>query len=351
MFLLVAGSRPEIIKLAPVHTWLVSHGADARWLWTGQQGDLGPDIFDAFGVDPEYTYPHLDPDRLSRSYTYLLQKLDSVLDSLRPRLVIVQGDTISTAAAAQAAFLQKIPVAHVEAGLRTFDPQNPFPEEACRAWIDDVADLKFAPTDSSAKNLSGWYMVTGNTVIDALEMVPSEPVRSGTYMVVTMHRRENEDAVRGICYAVENTAYLFDSVVWPVHPNPIVSEVVPQEITNHLENIELTDPFSYPDMVNLIRHASLVLTDSGGIQEESLALNVPCLVMRETTERPEGVAEGGAKLIGTDPHWVWQNIDWLMNDEEERQAMIGAENPYGDGKAAERIGTVCMYWYQPEGHT
>lgn len=344
MILIVAGTRPEIIKLAPVYAAMKKRSMKPEWLFTGQQADIGLAAFAPFDMVPENEYSLTrSTGSLPELSALLASTMVEVLDEQQPQMVVVQGDTLSASVAAQQAFLAGIPVAHVEAGLRSWDIHSPYPEEAARVWIDSIADLKFAPTTQASMTLSGGGVyVTGNTVCDALKMVKPTTPRKGRYAVVTMHRRENAKAVLEVCRAIVQLARerVFDYIVWPLHPNPIVRNVVPKALRG-LRNVELVEPLPYDQMVNLVRGARLLLTDSGGLQEEALALGVPCLVMRQETERPEGIATGGARLVGTEYEKIVGWSKWLMSDEEAWEAMATAQNPYGDGNAAERIATVC----------
>jgi len=343
MILVVAGTRPEIIKLAPVYAALRKARLEPEWLFTGQQADLARPTFGVFDMIPEYEYTLTRPKgTLTELNALLANVMQEALDDLNPQMVIVQGDTLSAAVGAQQAFLGGVKVGHVEAGLRSWDVMSPFPEEASRVWIDAVADYKFAPTAQAATTLSGNVYVTGNTGIDALAMVKRTRPRKGSYAVVTLHRRENALSVRNICQAVKQLAQdrVFDYIVWPVHPNPIVRDVVPKYMKN-IRNVELIEPLPYDEMVNLVRNSRMLLTDSGGLQEEALALDVPCLVMRAETERPEGIAAGGARLVDRDRNKIVGWAKWIMSDQSEWDAMAQAPNPYGDGKAAERIAAVC----------
>lgn len=342
--LLVAGTRPEVIKLAPVYKAMKKMKMDVQWVFSGQQPDIGYDTFQAFGMEPEYLF-HLDrvEGTLTELFWLLGREMDAVLNGVQPDMIVVQGDTLTAAVAGQQAFLRQVPMAHVEAGLRSWDIHSPFPEEAARVWIDAVADLRFAPTQQAALTLPpGKTWVTGNTEIDALKMVKRTAQRTGSYAVVTLHRRENADSVEEVCAAIQEIAKarLFDYIVWPVHPNPIVRNVVPRYMAG-LKNVEMCEPLRYDHMVNVLRKAKLILTDSGGIQEAALGLNVPCLVLRNETERPEGIAAGGAKLVGTSREKIVGWTKWLMENPDEWQTMSDAPNPYGDGRAAERIAMVC----------
>lgn len=344
MILVVAGTRPEVIKLAPVYAKLQGRKSNVRWLFTGQQADIGQSAFDPFKMHPETAYELERPKgSLTELNSLLATIMRDTLEDMTPELVIVQGDTLTAAVAAQSAFLARIPLAHVEAGLRSWDVQSPYPEEACRIWIDSVADLKFAPTIQASMSLSGdGVWVTGNTVIDALKMIHPTTPRKGSYAVVTMHRRENMHAVTQVCDAVKQLCRdrVFDYIVWPVHPNPNVRVPVVDRMKG-LRNLEIVNPLPYDGMVNLVRGAKMLLTDSGGLQEEALALGVPCLVMRNETERPEGIAAGGARLVGTNRTKIVGWTKWIMDNDEEWQRMATAVNPYGDGRASDRIAAVC----------
>ncbi len=344
MILLVAGTRPEIVKLASVYVEMNRLSLKPKWLWTNQQPELGMQTFASLGMKPEFEAP---VRRKSGGLMELMEELTITLrmayEKLKPDLVMTQGDTLTTAVASQLAFLNRTKLAHVEAGLRSWDITQPWPEEACRIWVDSIADLHFCPTAGSALNVTGDHVyVTGNTGIDATRLVKKRRITRRRYAMVTMHRRENALAVTDVCLAIRSLVRdrVLPYVVWPVHPNPIVSDVVPK-LLGEEPNVELMDPVDYATMVNLVRHADLVLTDSGGLQEECLALSTPCLVMRETTERPEGVECGGAKLVGADPQRIVGWATWLMENPDERKRMRQALNPYGDGKAGQRIALAC----------
>jgi len=341
---LIAGTRPEVIKLAPVYKQMKKLGMDVHWVFTGQQKDIALQTFDALGMKPEYNFRlERETGSLHELFWMLGREMEVVLDQIRPDMVVVQGDTLSACVGAQTAWLSQTLVAHVEAGLRSWDIQSPFPEEASRIWIDAVADLRFAPTQQAAMTLPpGKTWITGNTEIDALRLVKRKRLRSGDYAVVTLHRRENAESVEEVCEAVRELAEskMFSTIVWPVHPNPTVRNVVPRHLID-CPKVELVEPLPYDQMVNLLRHAKLVLTDSGGIQEQCLGLGVPGLVLRNETERPEGVQTGGLKIVGANREKIVGWTKWLMENPEEWENMASAPNPYGDGRAAERIALVC----------
>jgi UDP-N-acetylglucosamine 2-epimerase (non-hydrolysing) len=343
MIALVAGTRPEIVKLAPVYAAMKKRNMDPEWLFTGQSPDLAADAFGPFNMQPETEYTLTRPTgSLPELAAILAEEMRTYLAERQPSLVLCQGDTLSAAVAAQQSFLAGIKTGHVEAGLRSWNPYSPYPEEACRVWIDAVADYKFAPTPGAANTLSGEVWVTGNTVMDSLAMIRRTPPRKGRYAVVTFHRRENHAAVEEVCAAIRSLAdkRVFDYVVWPVHPNPNVRNIVPSLMAGS-RNVEIVQPIPYDQMVNLVANAQMLLTDSGGLQEEALGLGVPCLVMREETERPEGIAAGGARLVGTDGKKIVGWATWLMENRDDWEAMATAPNPYGDGKASERIALIC----------
>ena len=294
--------------------------------------------------------------------------IDGYLDDHTPDMVIVQGDTTTAFCAALCAFYHKIPVGHVEAGLRTWNKHSPFPEEINRVLATRLADLHFAPTNTSRDNLvregvaPDRIFVTGNTVIDALYLalerikgtppaipgLPSETMTNGHPLVlITGHRRESfGEGFRNICLAIATLAQRFPSVefVYPVHLNPNVREPV-FSLLGNMPNIHLIDPLGYLPFVALMNRAKIILTDSGGVQEEAPSLGKPVLVMRDTTERPEAVAMGTVKLVGTDVTAIVKNVTTLLSDEAAYSAMANAVNPYGDGNATGRILTACArYW-------
>ena len=346
--LLVAGTRPEIIKLAPVYAEMRRRRLDPVWAYSGQSPDLASETFKVFGMEPEISMELArETGDLGELHTLLSARLDHCFRTMKPRMVIVQGDTLTAAVGAQMAFLSGIPTAHVEAGLRSWDIDSPYPEEACRIWIDAVATLKFAPTQRASATLSGNVYVTGNTAMDALKMVSTANKREGRYAVVTLHRRENAKDVSAVCEAIKQLAdhRVFDYIVWPVHPNPAVRDVVPNKMKN-VRNVECIKPLPYDEMVALVKGSKMLLTDSGGLQEEALGLGVPCLVLRKETERPEGVQAGGARIVGTDRTKIASWATWLMENQDDYDAMATAPNPYGDGKAAARITTAIKAYLE-----
>ncbi len=365
--LVVVGTRPEAIKMAPVVRMLESDGRFAPILCaTGQHRALLADALAAFGLVPDIDLDLMETgQRPATLAARVLAGIDKVIIRHRPAWVLVQGDTVTTAAAAQAAFYARTPLAHVEAGLRSGDRAHPFPEEGNRCMVAPLADLHFAPTVEARANLLAEGVdqqrihVTGNTAIDAVlmtaeavqadrqlvdEMTTAIPVlaharRTGRRLVlVTAHRRESFGrGLLRICSAVMRLAERQDViVVWPVHPNPQVHEAVHRLLGRH-RRIHLIAPLPYRRFVWLLCQADLVLTDSGGIQEEAPALGRPVLVLRKVTERPEAVTAGAARLVGTDPERIATEAARLLDDPAAHAAMATRRLPFGDGRAAERI--------------
>ncbi|MEZ2585769.1 non-hydrolyzing UDP-N-acetylglucosamine 2-epimerase [Kluyvera intermedia] len=362
--LTVFGTRPEAIKMAPlVHALAKDPHFEAKVCVTAQHREMLDQVLKLFSIVPDYDLNIMSPGQgLTEITCRILQGLKPVLESFKPDVVLVHGDTTTTAAASLAAFYQRIPVGHVEAGLRTGDLYSPWPEEANRTMTGHLATYHFAPTENSRQNLlrenlSGKHIyVTGNTVIDALfwvrdrvmkdeklssELLARYPfLNNGKKMIlVTGHRRESfGQGFEKICHALAHIAANNPDVqiVYPVHLNPNVSEPV-NRILGHIDNVILIDPQDYLPFVWLMNHAWLILTDSGGIQEEAPSLGKPVLVMRETTERPEAIDAGTVRLVGTDSQRIVDEVTRLLRDEDEYQRMSRAHNPYGDGQACERI--------------
>jgi UDP-N-acetylglucosamine 2-epimerase (non-hydrolysing) len=358
----IFGTRPEAIKLAPLVLALRKHGRFAPHVCvTGQHREMLDQVLDVFGIVPESDLAIMGRNQTLTGLTaQALLGLDEYLEATEPDLVIVQGDTTTAFCAALAAFYRRVPVAHVEAGLRTGDKFAPFPEEINRVLVSQVADWNFAPTKRAAENLvkcgvaAEHVFVTGNTVIDALHIVvakvrlemPAVPgisqelMNSGRVIVlITGHRRENFGGpFEEICQAILILAAKFPSVVfvYPVHLNPNVREPVFRALDG-IENIRLIEPLAYLPFVALMDRSKLVLTDSGGVQEEAPSLGKPVLVMRERTERPEAVEAGTAKLVGTDARTIDKEVTTLLTNSQEFDRMARAINPYGDGRATERI--------------
>jgi UDP-N-acetylglucosamine 2-epimerase (non-hydrolysing) len=367
--LLIAGTRPETIKLAPVlHAIREEKELIAKFCVTAQHREMLDQALNAFDIVPDYDLNLMvSRQSLSQLAAKAIQALDALYETEAPDLVLVQGDTTTTFCAALSAFHRRIPIGHVEAGLRTWDLDAPWPEEANRTLVSRLAVLHFAPTNRSRDNLlreqvpPDRIFVTGNTVVDAIQMAlgqlgrTSFPDRDGVLaalerypdgmILITGHRRESfGKGFEEICTAIRQLAVRFPRAlfVYPVHLNPNVRGPVYRILgAEPRENIRLIEPLSYLDFVACLSRARLVLTDSGGVQEEAPGLGKPVLVMRERTERPEGVEAGVAKLVGTRAETIVFEATRFLTDPEVCHAMSCAENPYGDGHASERIGKIC----------
>jgi len=362
--LCVFGTRPEAIKMAPLALALAADERfDAQVCVTGQHRQMLDQVLDLFELKPDYDLNIMQPGQdLSDVTTAILQGMKAVFSEFRPDIVLVHGDTATTFATTLAAYYHQIPVAHVEAGLRTGNLYSPWPEEANRKLTGALAALHFAPTNTSRQNLlnegvdSVAIHVTGNTVIDALleivaKLDTTESLQrqfkeqfaflpgNKRIILVTGHRRESfGDGFERICQALVDTAKAFPDVeiVYPVHLNPNVREPVNRLLVG-VDNIHLIEPLDYLPFVYLMNRAYLILTDSGGIQEEAPSLGKPVLVMRDTTERPEAIEAGTVKLVGTEVDAISSNLHSLLTDTHAYQRMSFAHNPYGDGKACARI--------------
>lgn len=354
----VYGTRPEAIKMAPIVRALEKSASfDVTVTVTGQHREMLDQVNELFGIVPDHDLNVIQPRQtLNGLLTRTVNGLDELFASEQPDAVLVQGDTTTTTAGALAAFYKGIPVIHAEAGLRSFNLFSPFPEEANRKMTSQITSLHLAPTSRSKANLvresvkENDIAVTGNTVIDALlevskKAVPfSEPAltdaaESGRdLLLVTTHRRENQGAaMEGVGRALARLAgrYPEKVIVLPAHRNPVVREAILPALKGH-DNVVVTEPLAYGEFSHLMALASVVLTDSGGVQEEAPSLGKPVLVMRDNTERPEALDAGTVRLIGTDEERVVQAVSQLFDDEHAYQAMANAVNPYGDGQAAER---------------
>ena len=360
--LVIFGTRPEAIKLFPV---VAALGADARFkvrvCVSAQHRGMLDQVLEIAGIVPNHDLDLMKPDQTLDGLTAaLLTGLSRVMDLEQPARVIVQGDTATAMCGALAAYYRKIPVDHVEAGLRSGDIYQPWPEEVNRKIIGTIASLHFAPTEVSAAALIAENVdparvhVTGNTVIDALHWVTAriaaEPTLAGglaelearfkgkRIIGVTSHRRENfGGGLENIAEAIRRIAARDDvAIIFPVHPNPNVRAVMDRALAG-LGNVAMIEPLDYPHFAHLLSLAEIMLTDSGGVQEEAPALGKPVLVMRETTERPEGVTAGTAKLVGTDADNIVTEIFTLLDDKAAYEAMARAHNPFGDGQTARRI--------------
>ena len=357
----IFGTRPEAIKLCPVVLALKADSAfDCRVCVTGQHKEMLQQVLDVFGVTPDVDLALMRPNQTLGGLTSrAIASIDEYLAQENPDIVMVQGDTTTVLAGALAAFYHHIPVAHVEAGLRTGNMESPWPEEANRVLTTRLAKWHFCPTENNKNNLlkegvnPADIYVTGNTVIDALllakEKVEEEVEKRGgggqlrKSVLITGHRRENfGEGFEHICNAIKKLATEFPEVdfIYPVHLNPNVREPVNRILniqTSKHPNIHLIEPQSYLPFVKLMSESYLILTDSGGVQEEAPSLGKPVLVMRDTTERPEAVTAGTVRIVGTKADDIYRETKKLLTDRAAYEAMAAAVNPYGDGKAVERI--------------
>jgi UDP-N-acetylglucosamine 2-epimerase (non-hydrolysing) len=360
---LIFGTRPEAIKLCPLVLELKKHPEfEPHVCVTGQHRQMLDQVLDVFEVIPNVDLNLMQPNqKLAELTSRTITAVDRYLVEYKPDIVIVQGDTTTTFCATLTAFYRQIPVGHVEAGLRTWNKFSPFPEEINRVMTSRLADLHFAPTQWAKGNLlkegvpDDRIFVTGNTVIDALHIAVEKarqnpPEIAGLtkgflkgdtrpVTLITGHRRESfGEGFRNICQAILDLSKRFPDVVfvYPVHLNPNVRKPVSDMLSGH-SNIHLIEPLSYLAFVALMNRSRIVLTDSGGIQEEAPGLGKPVLVMRDTTERPEAVDAGTVRLVGTDRRAIIDNVTMLLTDDKAYSAMVNAVNPYGDGKACQRI--------------
>ena len=361
----VFGTRPEAIKLFPViHALRARDHVDVRVIVTAQHRGLLDQVLDIAGIKPDIDLDVMTPNQTLDGLTAkLIVDLGKAFDAEKPDRIVVHGDTLTTMVASLAAYYRQIPVAHVEAGLRSGDIYHPWPEEVNRRVVACVADMNFAPTGAAADALirenrdAASIHITGNTVIDALlatrERIAGTPALAAgldelalrfagkRIIAVTSHRRENfGGGMEAIARSIADIAARPDvAVIFPVHPNPNVRPIM-EAVLGKLPNVAMIEPLDYPHFVRLLDMCHLVLTDSGGVQEEAPSLGKPVLVMRETTERPEGVTAGTAKLVGTDRTRIVGEVLALLDDEEAYRAMARAHNPFGDGRAAQRIAAV-----------
>lgn len=362
---LVFGTRPEAIKMAPVAKIIKeSEFFDLQIILTAQHRELLDQVIEIFGLKSDYDLNIMqEKQTLTHITVKVLQGLDSIWQKDPPDMVLVHGDTTTTFAASLAAFYKKLPIGHVEAGLRTYNKYQPYPEEMNRHLTGVLADLHFAPTRRAKDNLINERIpkenifVTGNTVIDALLFVhknmdklkPQDLVKNlpEKFILVTAHRRENwGEPLKNIVMALDEILKEFEDfyVVFPVHPNPLVREQVYSILKDNKKAI-LIPPVDYVTMVYLLDKCYLVLTDSGGLQEEAPSLGKPVLVLREVTERPEAVEAGTVKIVGTSKESIVKEVRKLVLDREDYIKMSKAINPYGDGKASERIRDIILYYF------
>ena len=351
----VFGTRPETIKMAPLVKELKKREEiETIVCVTAQHRQMLDQVLNAFKIEPDYDLDIMKQGQtLSDITTRVLQGLEGVIKEVKPDIVLVHGDTTTTFAGALAAFYNQIAIGHVEAGLRTYNKYSPFPEEANRQFVGVISDMNFAPTEQSKENLlregksPETIIVTGNTAIDALKTTVRDDyehevidwVGDAKMIMLTAHRRENlGEPMRNMFRAIKRIIEKYDDikVVYPVHLNPIVVQTA-EEIFGDCDRVKLIKPLEVLDFHNLLNKSHLILTDSGGIQEEAPSLGKPVIVLRDTTERPEGIAAGTLKLAGTNEEVIYQLIDELLSDEKEYERMSKASNPYGDGLASKRI--------------
>lgn len=352
----IMGTRPEIIKVAPVIKAIeADRQLNSLVLSTSQHRDMSDQFFKEFGIKPDFDLDVMAPKQtLSYLTSEISTRLDKILAEIQPDMVLVQGDTTTAFVSGLIAFYHKIPVGYIEAGLRTFNKYFPFPEEMNRQMLSRFSSLNFAPTHRAMENLrtekvpEESIIYTGNTIVDALTyLTENDPKlkelkeKSFDYktILVTSHRRENlGEPMKNICQAILSIVNKFEDcrVVFPVHPNPAVREIVYSILDNH-PRIELIEPVDYKVLVEYIIKSKIILTDSGGIQEESPTLNKPVLILRDETERPEVIEVGGAILVGTDKDKIIKNATELLTDDKKYSEMSNCTNPFGDGRAAKRI--------------
>lgn len=353
--LLVFGTRPEAIKMCPLVNELKRHSEiNTAVCVTGQHRQMLDQVLEAFGVVPDYDLSIMkDKQTLFDITTNILDRIKEVLDMAKPDVVLVHGDTTTTFVTALACFYLQIPVGHVEAGLRTYNIYSPYPEEFNRQAVSIISQYNFAPTELSKQNLlregkpESNIFVTGNTAIDALKTTVHEDyyhdelywAKGSRLILITAHRRENlGEPMKHMFRAIRRVMDEYPDVkaIYPIHMNPAVRETA-DAILGDDERIHIIEPLDVLDFHNFMARSYLILTDSGGIQEEAPSLGKPVLVMRDTTERPEGIRAGTLKLVGTDEETIYTEFKRLLNDKAAYEAMAKASNPYGDGRACERI--------------
>ena len=363
--LLVFGTRPEAIKMAPLIKELQKYPEQVKTIvcTTGQHKQMLEQVLNLFEIEADYDLSIMKQGQdLYDVTSKVLLGLRDILKEVAPDIVLVHGDTTTTFATSLVAFYNQVRIGHVEAGLRTFDKYSPFPEEMNRQMTDNLADLYFAPTGESKANLlkenhsDSSIVVTGNTAIDALKLTVQEDYHhevldrldpTKKLILVTMHRRENQGSpMRAVFGALREMVDQEPDieVVYPVHLSPAVQEVAHDLLGNH-ERIHLIEPLDVFDFHNLASRSYFIMSDSGGVQEEAPSLGKPVLVLRDTTERPEGVQAGTLKLVGTDPETVKSTMSELLNDEKLYFEMANARNPYGDGKASARIVQAIKHYF------
>ncbi|WP_162607822.1 non-hydrolyzing UDP-N-acetylglucosamine 2-epimerase [Ligilactobacillus salivarius] len=361
----VFGTRPEAIKMAPLVLELQkqSQRFEAITTVSAQHREMLDQVLDIFHIKPDYDLNIMHARQTLTDITSnVLINLDKILKEAKPDIVLVHGDTTTTFAASVAAFYNQIPIGHVEAGLRTWEKYSPYPEEMNRQMTDAMTDLYFAPTNQSKANLlkenhkEDNIYITGNTAIDALKQTVDKEYHhdildkvspDNKLILLTMHRRENQgEPMRRVFKVIREVVESREDVevIYPVHLSPAVQEVA-KEILGNTERIHLISPLDVVDFHNLAARSYFIMTDSGGVQEEAPSLGKPVLVLRDTTERPEGVEAGTLKLVGTESEKVKKEMEELLDNDAEYQRMAQAKNPYGDGKASERILDAIAYYF------
>jgi len=366
--MLVYGTRPEAIKMAPVVKELINRSEVFRCIQcvTAQHRQMLDQVMETFSLAADFDLDIMtDAQSPADVGASILSKLPRVFNEVKPDFLLVQGDTMTTVSAAFAAYLQRLPVGHIEAGLRTGNLDHPFPEEMNRRLTSQLTTLHFPPTQGSKDALlhegfaDSTIHVTGNTVIDALHLALGddyefvEPAlqhldQGKKIILVTTHRRENfGEPLLGICSAVAELADNRDDlvIVWPVHKNPAVNKTVHSHLSGR-KNVVLIEPLEYREFVHLMAKSSIILSDSGGIQEEAPSLNIPVLVLRKATERPEGVSVGATQLVGTDAEDIVKSASKLLDDDTVYEKMASATNPFGDGMAAQRIADAIESYFR-----
>ncbi|ALJ32136.1 UDP-N-acetylglucosamine 2-epimerase (non-hydrolyzing) [Apilactobacillus kunkeei] len=353
----IFGTRPEAIKMAPIILEMKNNLDEFQpiTVLTGQHKEMLDQVMDIFHIEADYNLHVMKAQQtLSSITTTVINKLDSIINEAKPDIILVHGDTTTTFAAAVSAFYHQIPLGHVEAGLRTWDKYSPYPEEMNRQMTDILSDVYFAPTELSKDNLLKQNLkedriyITGNTAIDALKQtvdrnyhhsVLDDIDKTHKIILLTMHRRENQgEPMRRTFETIKNEVLNRKDieVVYPVHLSPAVQSVA-HSVFDGVNRVHLIEPLDVVDFHNMAARSHFIMTDSGGVQEEAPSLGKPVLVLRETTERPEGVDAGTLKLVGTDPKKISASIDQLLDDTEEYKKMATAKNPYGDGTASKQI--------------
>ncbi|WP_283604633.1 non-hydrolyzing UDP-N-acetylglucosamine 2-epimerase [Ligilactobacillus salivarius] len=361
----VFGTRPEAIKMAPLVLELQKQSQRFEEITTvsAQHREMLDQVLDIFHIKPDYDLNIMHARQTLTDITSnVLINLDKILKEAKPDIVLVHGDTTTTFAASVAAFYNQIPIGHVEAGLRTWEKYSPYPEEMNRQMTDAMTDLYFAPTNQSKANLlkenhkEDNIYITGNTAIDALKQTVDKEYHhdildkvspDNKLILLTMHRRENQgEPMRRVFKVIREVVESREDVevIYPVHLSPVVQEVA-KEILGNTERIHLISPLDVVDFHNLAARSYFIMTDSGGVQEEAPSLGKPVLVLRDTTERPEGVEAGTLKLVGTESEKVKKEMEELLDNDAEYQRMAQAKNPYGDGKASERILDAIAYYF------